>query len=249
MIDIKTFSTVKDISVYTLNILKETAASGQTKKTSAALSFGNTYNAIFKDWAYLLKDDITSAVKLPELFPADERIVDLKDPASNWGIARKLFIDYCGTESDKRRWASDSATYLKMLETYFETTNTDDWIFDVIFLGLGPDGHTASLFPGNIPEESSAEWNNPVLKTKSPFEPPNRLTLGPELIARSRRLFLTVTGASKVEIFKRFLNEINDEEDKGTPQSLLPPSKIINYRKTLGLKTEILCDKEGANAF
>ncbi|MDC7225767.1 MAG: 6-phosphogluconolactonase [Spirochaetales bacterium] len=248
MINLKLFDDVDAIASYTYELL--TAAGMGAGNPAAALSFGSTYNAVFSRWAKLHAEAGTRTPQLPALFPADERLVDISHDGSNWGTARKLFIDECGNSADREHWASDAAAYNRMLQEHFseQTAGKNDEtpqlpVFDLIFLGMGPDGHTASLFPGSCPQPHDIEWNSTVLETTAPFNPPNRLTLGPEVIASAGKLVMTVTGAGKAGIFRRLLDELN-----GKPGAeLLPPARIILRRSELELKTEIICDKDAAS--
>ena len=235
MIKLRIFESAEDIADYIFGLLHNTA------NGSAALSFGSTYDGIFRRWKVLF--DTASAGDagqpgLPAFFPADERGVALSDSGSNWGTARKIFLDHCGTDADKERWASDADAYRAMLVDFFGEAAP---VFDIILLGLGPDGHTASLFPGDCPSEGEPDWIEPVLETTTPFTPPDRLTLGPEVIASASGLILTVTGEAKAEVFNRLLNEL-----KESPEKPLPPARIIKRREKLNLETNIFCDSEAA---
>ena len=237
MVDLKIFNSVDKISEYTFGML--------IKAGNTALSFGSTYDAIFRRWKelYLQKTSADSgAPAMPSFFPADERLVDFDDPGSNWGTAWKTFLSDCGTAADKLRWASDIKTYGSFLRGYFGTETAERPVFDLIFLGIGPDGHTASLFPGDCPVSGEPEWFETVLRTKAPFTPPNRLTLGPEVIASAERLVIVVTGVGKSEIFSRMYGEIIS----GGNEKPLPPVRIIKRREELKLDTEILCDNPAA---
>ena len=66
---------------------------------------------------------------------------------------------------------------------------------DLLLLGLGPDGHTASLFPGSVALRETARRVVPVV---GPKPPPNRLTITPPVIAAARRVVVLATGAEKV---------------------------------------------------
>lgn len=253
MIELKIFNSVEAIADYTFNLLKQTAAAAGSAKTgTAALSFGSTYDAIFRRWNELYSagssgkgQTDSNPEKLPAFFPADERLVDITQPGSNWGSVRKSFLDNCGTEDDRSRWAADASAYRQMLEGLISDHLP---VFDLIFLGIGPDGHTASLFPASCPVSDEASWNEMVLETTAPFTPPDRLTLGPEVIASAKRLVVTVTGAGKADIFNQLMTEIQDIETakNGSTGKMLPPVRIIARRLELGLKTEIICDEPAA---
>lgn len=308
MIELKIFNDREQIAAYTYRLLVGTVreravgTAGHNTFTgpSAALSFGSTYEPIFRSWADYYSEglysegsysnrldtgrkepaertgqtgqtgpEIPPGPRLPRFFPADERVVPFEHPGSNWGAAWKSFLSVCGTKQDRAHWASDARTYRQFLTRQFglpglaadrpvNGPDRDDgdssfgsdsgWpVFDLIFLGLGPDGHTASLFPGDCPNEGEPGWNDLVLETTAPFAPFSRLTLGPEVIARAGRLVLTVTGAGKAEIFSRFLNELGRAVTEGSSSNMLPPARIIRRRTALGLDTEILCDTDASS--
>ncbi|MBJ7332552.1 MAG: 6-phosphogluconolactonase [Solirubrobacteraceae bacterium] len=96
-------------------------------------------------------------------------------------------------------------------------------VLDVALLGLGEDGHTASLFPGHPGNDAAVA---PVIAIRdSPKPPPDRITLTLPVIARARRTVLLATGAGKVEPLARVI--------AGDPE--LPPGR-------LGDALHIVCD-------
>jgi 6-phosphogluconolactonase/glucosamine-6-phosphate isomerase/deaminase len=235
MISLEILDSPQRIADRSFRILTET-------ETAAALSFGSTYRELFKRWNELAGE---TAVSLPALFPADERLVSEDDPESNWGAAWKLFSEHFGSKEDRGRHPRDIESYRKLLDEYF---GRDDELprFGLIFLGLGSDGHTASLFPGKSPAPGSDDWNKKVLRTTSPLPPFGRLTLGPELIARAERLVLIVTGEEKADIFAAFLARLSAAPAEQQSGSELPPVPIIRRREELHLVTEIFTDEAAA---
>ncbi len=239
MINLEIFSGIEEIADYEFALL--------AKAETAALSFGSTYEDIFKRWKVLylngLKPGISPETPMPAFFPADERLVGFDHPGSNWGSAWNSFLSVCGKAEDRKRWASDAEIYRSFINEFFNLTGSKLPLFDLVFLGIGPDGHTASLFPANCPAEHDADWFELVLKTVSPFNPKDRLSLGPAVISQSKKLVLTVTGTSKAGIFNRLLTEINSR-GKDPKEEFLPPARIIRNRESLGLDTLIICDRQ-----
>ena len=101
-------------------------------------------------------------------------------------------------------------------------------VFDVVLLGMGPDGHTASLFPGH--EEAEAEAAPVIAVRDSPKPPPHRITLTMPVLHRARFTLLLVTGAEKADALARVR--------AGDPE--LPPGRLGD-----GLD-EIVCDPAAA---
>ena len=77
----------------------------------------------------------------------------------------------------------------------------EDAVFDLVLLGLGPDGHTASLFPGRDETHATAAPVIPV--RESPKPPPERVSFSLPLIARGRYTLLLATGEEKRDALRR----------------------------------------------
>ncbi len=88
-------------------------------------------------------------------------------------------------------------------EAYREIISAID-TFDVVFLGMGEDGHTASLFPGNPALQDS---QSVVAVYDSPKPPPERISLGIETLRKARFRMVLAAGESKQEMIRRIKND------------------------------------------
>jgi 6-phosphogluconolactonase len=154
-----------------------------------ALSGGGTARACYEALAGRSGID-WSAVTV--LF-GDERLVPADHPDSNEGMARQELLDHVrvgGVHSLVGLGADAYDALLRELET-----------IDLVHLGLGVDGHTASLFPGSAALE---ETNRLVVRT-STQQPPmvDRLTLTLPAIALAKHVVFTVEGVGKADAWRR----------------------------------------------
>lgn len=163
--------------------------------TSIALSGGDTARACYQ----LLGTAANVNWSLTDVFFGDERWVSIHDPDSNEGMARLAFLDEVDPAwiHSLRHAGGDTveeaaAAYDVQLHEYGP--------IDLIHLGLGPDGHTASLFPGS---PALDETDRLVVANGDDAHPHPRLTLTFPGIARSQLVVFTVAGAGKREAFDR----------------------------------------------
>ena len=161
--------------------------------TSIALSGGSTARESYELLA--VADVAWSEV---DVFFGDERWVAVDDPESNEGAARQTFIDQVHPRAvHSMRHAGDTieeaaAAYDRLLREYGP--------LDFVHLGLGPDGHTASLFPGSPALE---ERERLVVATGDDLHPHPRLTLTFPALAQSRLAVFTVAGEGKHDALER----------------------------------------------
>jgi len=139
-------------------------------------------------------------------FWGDERCVPADDPRSNQSMARESLLDRvpvpsgnihaiaCGEAPEQA-----AAAYQHELERHFEGGPPR---FDLVFLGLGADGHTASLFPGSAALDEGARWTAVVHRIGDAF---SRITLTPPLLNQARRLLFLVAGRDKAAILAEIL--------------------------------------------
>ena len=159
------------------------------------LTGGDTANAMYEKFAELAEGSTLDASKL-QLWWGDERFVPATDPARNSlqaisRLARTVSIKSADTHmmaaADGRKDPHESAAAYE--SELGETT------FDITLLGIGRDGHVASLFPDH---PSSEPTNRAVVGvTDSPKEPAERITLTLRSLNRSHEVWFLATGESK----------------------------------------------------
>jgi len=175
--------------------VRETPA---TRPFRVALAGGATSEALYR----LLADRYRSAVSWPRVsfFWSDERWVPPDDSASNHAAARRCLLDPLEIGREQVHpvptWLADPAAGASAYErTLAEGVEDGTPPLDWVLLGLGEDGHTASLFPGALALAERQRW---VLGIEdSPKPPPQRVTLTWPLIGRARAVHLLAVGASK----------------------------------------------------
>ena len=144
-------------------------------------------------------------------FVGDERFVPAADPLSNIAMMRDAFLDRCAPAANIHPIPTDSADpkeaarrYERELKSFYGADELDPArpLFDVVLLGVGPDGHTASLFPGYPAVEESEHWVIDVPKANvEPFVP--RVTLTLPALGSCREMLFEASGSGKRAILTR----------------------------------------------
>jgi 6-phosphogluconolactonase len=141
------------------------------------------------------------------VFWSDERWVPADHSDSNYGLAARTFLKAATLpESNIHRVRTELETpcdgvrdYELDLRQTFATVQGRVPSFDVIFLGMGPDGHTASLFPYSFAAADTEHLAGIVSRPQGP----SRVTLMPRVLRASRRNVVLVSGSDKAEILKK----------------------------------------------
>jgi 6-phosphogluconolactonase len=146
-------------------------------------------------------------------FTGDERFVAAGDPLNNMSVARKIFLDRYAPAANIHPIPTGTAnpdesarSYENELKLFYGTKELDSTrpLFDVVLLGVGPDGHTASLFPGYPAIEETGHWVVGVPKAHvEPFVPRISLTL--PALNSCREMLFEVSGPDKRAILTRVL--------------------------------------------
>ncbi|MCP4616697.1 MAG: 6-phosphogluconolactonase [Bradyrhizobium sp.] len=150
-------------------------------------------------------------------FIGDERFVPAADPLNNMAAARRIFLDACAPAQNVHPIPTDGANpdegaarYEHTLKSFHGATSLDPVrpLFDLVLMGIGPDGHTASLFPGAAALTESERWVVGVPKAPvEPFVP--RITLTLRALASCREMLFQIAGSGKRAILTRLLANEN----------------------------------------
>ena len=199
------------------------AAARAHGSASIALAGGNTPRDLYRRLALAHGADVPW--RKVHVFWGDERDVPPDDPASNYRMARECLLDLVPIPPDHVHPmpagagdpAAAAAAYERTLRGRFSNAWPD---FDLVLLGMGGDGHTASLFPEAETLTERRRWVVPAMAPPD-VEPRGRLTLSLPAIAHGRALFVLVTGPDKAPALRRALNDPPGPE---CPASLLRTS-------------------------
>jgi 6-phosphogluconolactonase len=150
-------------------------------------------------------------------FIGDERFVPVSDPRNNMAMARAIFLDALAPASHVHPIPTDvaspdesAARYEGELKSFYGADRLDRVrpLFDLVLMGVGPDGHTASLFPGYAAVQESARWVVGVPQANvEPFVP--RVTLTLPALASCREMLFQINGSGKRAILTRLLANEN----------------------------------------
>jgi 6-phosphogluconolactonase len=191
----------------------------KTGRFSVALSGGHT-----PERAYQILADHPFSDRIPwegvHIFWGDERCVPPEDPMSNQGMIQRTLLDQVPIPPSQIHpmgcWQSPGSAameYEKFLHEYFGSVHPN---FDLVFLGLGENGHTASLFPGKEVLHDTEHW---VAEVYLPDQNLYRLTLTAGIINQASMIAFLVSGAKKASVLKEIL------EGKFNPERL--PAQLI----------------------
>lgn len=146
-------------------------------------------------------------------FIGDERFVGPDDPLNNMGVARRALLDACAPGGNIHPIPTDCVNpdeaarrYELILQSFYGGDRLDPArpLFDVVLMGVGPDGHTASLFPLYPALAETERWVVGVAEAHvEPFVP--RVTLTLPALACCREMLFEVAGFEKRAILTRLL--------------------------------------------
>ena len=208
---IKIFPTIDQLNEFAAGKFAEIAdlSIKERGKFSVALSGGSTPKALHR---LLAGDKFKSVIDCRNIFFffGDERNVAPDDEESNFRMAKETLFEPLNITADKIfRWQTELRdakavveNYRLKLRNFFELTEENFPRFDLILLGMGDDGHTASLFPNTeaLKESEKTAASNFVEKLSA-----TRLTLTFPVINNARNVMFLVKGAEKAETLKNVM--------------------------------------------
>jgi len=179
-------------------------AIAQTGRARVALSGGNTPRDTYTELARQPGVDWTKV----EIFWVDERAVPPTDERSNYRWARATLLDGAGVDAKRvHRMPAEgpdleaaAREYEALLRAKVDLDDEGVPAFDVVTLGVGEDGHTASLFPDEGTVDIQDRW---VASVPAKGAREARLTLTPPVIEHARNVLILVVGAGKRPAIER----------------------------------------------
>lgn len=173
-----------------------------------ALSGGSTPKRLFEILASADMKDRVDWSRV-ELFYGDERHLPAGHKDRNHTMAEAVLLSKLPVAADQVHAVPASGTvmedaraYEQVLQKAYGSTRLekDRPLFDLVMLGMGGDGHTASLFPGQPVLEETQKWVSVAQPRTAPYE---RITLTYPAIASSALVVFLITGESKTEMLGR----------------------------------------------
>jgi 6-phosphogluconolactonase len=182
---------------------------GPLKSVSLALAGGTTPRDVHVALAAIAE----VPWNLVHVYFGDERCVPPDHPDSNYRMARESLLDRVAIPPGNiHRPLAESPDRDRSAREYeAELPNA----LDIVVLGIGEDGHTASLFPGSPALDETARRYLPVI---GPKPPPERLTLTPPALAAANLIVMLAKGEGKAEAVARALE--GDWDPRATPAQL-----------------------------
>jgi 6-phosphogluconolactonase len=217
------------------------AAVARRGRARIAISGGGEPKPVFKALAER-EQPLRSRIAWDRLdvFWVDERCVPPDDAASNYRMAREAMLDQVPLRPEQiHRMEGEldpeiaASRYEADLRNSFRLEGAESPRFDVIQVGMGPDGHTASLFPHT---KALHELGRLAVANLTSAEQPWRLTLTAPVINQGADVFFLIAGAKKADLVREVFQGVRD------PERL--PSQMI--RPVGGILT-LLLDREAAS--
>jgi 6-phosphogluconolactonase len=229
--NILTFSDTEKLTYAAADYVLKTAQESITShgRFTFALSGGTTPRKLY---GLLATEPYRSQIdwERVEIFWSDERCVPSDDAECNYHLAQEvMFSKLALSASQIHRMPADEADrhaaaekYSREMQRVFGEALPH---FDLIQLGMGPEGHTASLFPH---QPALHEQLRLVMSVTVPKPPPPRLTFTPPVLNAARHILFLVTGSEKADAIQAVLQG-NYQPDEFPAQIVQPPQGEVTW--------------------
>jgi len=238
--ELRIFDDSEKLSHYAANLFIKQATQSISERGQflVALNGGSTPTRLFQLLATAYREKVDW--NKTQVFWGDERCVPPEDPGSSYGQARELLLSHVPiSDSNIHRIKGElgpddgSKEYSVTLKKF--AAPPFDWPhFDLVYLGMGEDGHTASLFPG-----SPVKVSGPTIPVTAHYQdrPANRVSLTPIVFNNARMVAFMATGEKKAITLAEVLS------DRYNPE-LFPAQRIDpKYGKLIWLVDEAAARK------
>jgi 6-phosphogluconolactonase len=223
--NVRVFDREDDISSFIIEIWREISHEAIERKGifSAALSGGKTPIDLYHKLSgvkEMLPWDKT------HIFLVDERLVPLEHRDSNYRMLKETLLDHIPIPQgnihpipiERSTLQASAMAYEEDIKIFFNLQSGQYPEFDLILLGIGEDGHTASLFPGAPVLDDTLHLAAPVSMHEMRHP---RITLTLPVINNAKHILFLVVGKNKAPA----LQKIIDKEDTSLPASMVHPNK------------------------
>jgi len=222
--EVKIYKNPRKVSKAIAREIRNLTREPADKIFNIALSGGKTPELLFSVIVEKYKDSIPWG--RIHLWWVDERCVPPKHQDSNFKMADELLISQIDIpEKNIHRIKGEhdpdeeAIRYAKEIKDFIKCRQEIP-VFDIIILGMGDDGHTASIFPGQLELISETKI---CAVSKHPFSGMQRITLTGTVIKNAKWIFFMITGEGKAKRISEIMN--NEEEAKLLPAYYIEPDK------------------------
>lgn len=196
----------------------------QRGRFAIALSGGRTPAKLYALWAQTYAEASGAPWDRVHLFWGDERYVDHDDLLSNYRMTREALLSRAPIPAENVHPMPTNCdspeecagVYESELRKFFGHAPPS---FDLQLLGLGPEGHTASLFPGSPALDEKTRW---VAAVEAPATPRQRLTLTPVVLKQGRNTRFLVSGADK----RAVVQGLRKQDESSRDNSPYPAARL-----------------------
>ncbi len=210
-ISIEIFDTTDDLARHVISLLTSAIVEIPADQTfSLVLSGGRTPKLIYRHIASICKNTIDWTRM--KIFWGDERCVDPRNPESNYKMAREILLDHIPIPSSNifriRGEADPVEESIRYSDLFPLNVKVQQGILqpDFIMLGLGEDGHTASIFPENIELFSSEKLFETA---EHPVTGQKRITATGKIINHAKRVVIVATGEAKADVVEKIIKQLD----------------------------------------